>query len=231
MPQYFDEQPDASHALEQVEVTVAGVTLRLTTDSGVFSRHRLDPGTAVLLRKAPPPPMHGEILDLGCGYGPIACAMALLSPDAHVWAIDVNERARELTAQNAADNGLTNVTVAAPDDVPPEIRFDAIFSNPPIRVGKDAMQALLSRWLRRLAPSAAHSAFAAEESMRAQHAASAPYGKGARGPGGRAYLVVQKHLGADSLQHWLQREGFLTERFASSKGYRVLIVAGRVARS
>jgi 16S rRNA G1207 methylase RsmC len=152
----------------------------------------------VLLRKAPAPPATGVALDLGCGYGPIACALAVQSPDAHVWAIDVNERARELTARNAADHGLANVTIAAPDDVPVAVRFDTIYSNPPVRVGKEAMHALLDRWLPRLLPG---------------H--------------GRAYLVVQKHLGADSLQRRLEDTGFATDRLASSKGYRVLEVAPR----
>ncbi len=199
MPQYFEERPETASAPDRVELRVGGETLALETDSGVFSRHRLDPGTAVLLRKAPPPPEHGTLLDLGCGYGPIACALAVQRPDAHVWAVDVNERARALTERNAAANGLTNVTVAAPDDVPGDISFDAIYSNPPVRVGKDAMHDLLATWLGRMTPE------------------------------GRAFLVVQRHLGADSLQQWLQREGFLTERLASSKGYRVFVVTGRIA--
>jgi 16S rRNA (guanine1207-N2)-methyltransferase len=198
MAQYFEERPDAASAPGRVELTVDGRTLALETDAGVFSRHRLDPGTAVLLRKAPPPPEHGTLLDLGCGYGPIACALAAQVPGAVVWAVDINERARALTARNAAANGLDNVRVAAPDEVPADLAIDAIFSNPPVRIGKEAMHDLLARWLDRLAP------------------------------GGRAFLVVQRHLGADSLQQWLQREGFLTERLASSKGYRVLVVAGRI---
>jgi 16S rRNA (guanine1207-N2)-methyltransferase len=153
----------------------------------------------VLLRKAPPPPEHGSLLDLGCGYGPIACGLAAQAPDAHVWAVDVNERARALTERNARANALDNVSVVAPDEVPVGVTFDAIFSNPPVRIGKDAMHALLVVWLDRLTPA------------------------------GRAFLVVQRHLGADSLQQWLQREGYLTERLASSKGYRVFVVAGRIA--
>ncbi|HEX5586528.1 MAG TPA: methyltransferase [Acidimicrobiia bacterium] len=198
MAQYFEERPRAASDQDTVELTVGERTLALATDSGVFSRHRLDPGTAVLLRKAPAPPPAGVALDLGCGYGPIACALAVQSPDALVWAIDVNERARELTARNAGEHALTNVTVAAPDDVPAAVRFDTIYSNPPIRIGKEAMHALLDRWLPRLVPG---------------H--------------GRAYLVVQKHLGADSLQRRLEDTGFATDRLASSKGYRVLEVRPR----
>jgi len=208
MPQYFDEQPAAASDEGTVELSIAGRTLTLATDAGVFSRRRVDPGTEVLLRKAPPPPVTGTVLDLGCGYGPIACAIAVQSPDAVVWAVDVNERARELTARNALAHGLDNVRVSAPDDVPADVAFDAIFSNPPVRIGKDAMHELLERWLARLAP------------RDPDEHVTVP-------SGGRAFLVVQRHLGADSLQQWLQREGYLSERLASRKGYRVLVVAGR----
>jgi 16S rRNA (guanine1207-N2)-methyltransferase len=194
MAQYFEERPAAASDPDAVELTIGDRTLTLGTDAGVFSRHRVDPGTAVLLRKAPPPPASGVALDLGCGYGPIACALAAQSPALEVWATDVNERARELAARNAAGNGLTGVTVAAPDDVPAALRFDVIYSNPPVRVGKEAMDALLDRWLHRLVEGT-----------------------------GRAYLVVQRHLGADSLQRRLQADGFDTHRLASSKGYRVLV--------
>ena len=212
MGQYFEERPDAASDPDVVELTVAGRTLELMTDSGVFSRHRVDRGTEVLLRKAPPPPDIGEVLDLGCGYGPIACALGAQSPDATVWAVDVNERARQLTARNAAANDLPNVFAVAPEHVPADVRFDAIYSNPPVRIGKDPMYELLTSWFARMEPHAENPLESAERTSR----------------GGRAFLVVQRHLGADSLMTRLQRDGYLTERLASSKGYRVLIVAGRV---
>lgn len=190
---YFDRAPAAASAEEVVEVSLPDVSFSMRTDRGVFSHGRLDAGTAVLLRSAPPPPRSGVGLDLGCGAGPIALALALRAPGLDVWAVDVNERARALCAANARVNGVA-VTVAAPDDVPADLRFDVIWSNPPIRIGKDAVHQLLLAWLPRLAP------------------------------GGRAVLVVQKHLGADSLQRWLVAEGFPTERLASAKGYRVLEV-------
>jgi 16S rRNA (guanine1207-N2)-methyltransferase len=216
MGHYFDEEPAATSDPGSVQVTVGDHTLALTTDAGVFSRHRLDPGTAVLLRKAPPPPVAGAVLDLGCGYGPIACALAVQAPDSLVWAVDVNERARALTEANATANGLANVVVAGPDDVPRELRFDAIYSNPPVRVGKDAMDTMLDGWLQRLVP-------------HQENPLAPDFNRGNRhARGGRAFLVVQRNLGADSLHRRLQRDGFLVERLASSKGYRVLVVAGSV---
>jgi 16S rRNA G1207 methylase RsmC len=168
---------------------------RLASAGGVFSADRLDPGTAVLLRKATPPApgLTGELLDLGCGYGPIACVLATAAPQATVWAVDVNARARELAAANAAALGVADrVRVAAPDQVPTTARFAQIWSNPPVRVGKPELHAMLGRWLPRLLPD------------------------------GVAWLVVARHLGGDSLQRWLIGQGWTVARHASQKGYRVL---------
>jgi 16S rRNA (guanine1207-N2)-methyltransferase len=197
MSHYFDEHPDVGSDRATVTLTVGDRLLTLATDRGVFSRGEIDAGTAVLLRKAPAPAESATILDLGCGYGPIALALAAEAADARVWAVDVNERALELVAENAAGNQLPNVIAAAPHTVPDDLRFDAIYSNPPVRIGKEALHDLLTRWLERLAPD------------------------------GAAYLVVQRHLGADSLHAWLEREGFPTSRVGSSKGYRVLRVESR----
>lgn len=165
----------------------------MTTDRGTFSPNRLDAGTELLLDRAPTPPESGRVLDLGCGYGPMALTVAQLCPAAEVVAIDVNERSRELCVANAATLGLTNIAVHAPDDATGP--FDVVWSNPPIRVGKPALQQLLVRWLGQLAP------------------------------GGYGVLVVNRHLGADSLQRWLEiNHGYGTERLASRQGYRLLQV-------
>jgi 16S rRNA G1207 methylase RsmC len=154
----------------------------------------VDLGTQTLLREAPAPPVEGEILDLGCGYGAIAVSLALRAPGARVWAVDINERALELTRSNAAAAMAENVIVCAPDQVPADVAFDAIYSNPPVRVGKGPLHELLLRWLARLRP------------------------------GGRAYLVVQRNLGSDSLATWLAAEGQAVRRLKSKKGYRILEV-------
>ncbi len=195
---YFDPSPGVTSAEATVPVAVPGASFTLRTDRGVFSHGKLDAGTAVLLRSARPLPATGIALDLGCGTGAIAITMALRSPGLRVWAVDVNERARALTAANAAAAGAAHVVVAAPEDVPADVRFDVIWSNPPIRIGKDAVHDLLVTWLARLAPD------------------------------GEALLVVQKHLGADSLQRWLTESGHPTSRAASAKGYRILQTHPRV---
>jgi 16S rRNA (guanine1207-N2)-methyltransferase len=168
------------------------VYLELETDSGVFSPGRLDPGTRLLLEEAPPPPADGDLLDLGCGYGPVACVLAKRSPAARVWAVDVNERALGLTAGNAARAGLANVRTATPDDPAVPAALAAIWSNPPIRIGKSALHDMLRGWLARLRP------------------------------GGQAFLVVGKNLGSDSLQSWLADAGWPATRIAARSGYRLL---------
>jgi 16S rRNA (guanine1207-N2)-methyltransferase len=190
---YFSSSPRSDFSTRTIRVRLAGRDLDLVTAGGVFSPEHLDQGTRVLLDSVPPPPADGHLLDLGAGWGPIALSLALQSPDATVWAVDVNERALDLVRRNAARHGITNVNAALPGDVPADVRFAAIWSNPPIRVGKQELHAILAQWLPRLE---AHAA---------------------------AWLVVAKHLGAESLQRWLADElGLDVERAANSKGFRVL---------
>ncbi len=197
--QYFAEQPAAAHRPGTVHVVLPDVHLALATDSGVFSPGRLDPGTRFLLEAAPPPPAAGDLLDLGCGYGPLGLVLASRAPAARVWAVDVNQRAIELCERNAGAARLANVRCVAVGESGPDTaqlpgQYDLIWSNPPIRIGKPALHAMLAGWLGRLAPGAA------------------------------AYLVVQRHLGSDSLQRWLEQSGWSATRFAARAGYRILEV-------
>jgi 16S rRNA (guanine1207-N2)-methyltransferase len=198
---YFSAEPTAPAQRSEIEFNVAGRAYRLATASGVFSGGRLDPGTAVLLKKGdrPTAATTGVFLDLGCGYGPIAAVLAAEAPQVRVYAIDVNSRARELTTENAAALELADrITVSAPDDVPGNVVFDQIWSNPPTHVGKAELHAVMDRWLPRLAP------------------------------GGVAWLVINRHLGGDSLHAWLVERGWAVERMASQKGYRVLRVSRKI---
>ena len=192
--QYFEEDPTVASEPREVVWSLPDGPLRITSDRGVFGYGAVDTGTKLLLVHLGAPPT-GDLLDLGCGTGAIALAMARRSPASTVWAVDVNARARALCAANAAANGIGNVRVVAPDEVPEGVRFAAIWSNPPIRIGKPALHGLLLRWLGRMAP------------------------------GGEAHLVVQKHLGADSLQRWLTEHGHPAERVATGAGFRILRVA------
>jgi 16S rRNA (guanine1207-N2)-methyltransferase len=194
---YFSASPAGPFTRKPLTVDLAGKTRTLQTSGGIFSPDGIDKGTAVLLAEVPAPSPAGNLLDIGCGWGPIALTMALQSPGAHVYAVDVNERCITLTNENAASLGLGNVTASAPEDVDPELRFDTIWSNPPIRIGKDELHSLLKLWIPRLAP------------------------------GGSAWLVVQKNLGSDSLQRWLSQEldaSFMVTREATAKSFRILRV-------
>jgi 16S rRNA (guanine1207-N2)-methyltransferase len=196
--QYFAEQPSAASRPGLVHVVLPDLHLALATDTGVFSPGRLDPGTRLLLETAPPPPPAGNLLDLGCGYGPLALTLASRAPGAAVWATDVNRRALDLCRRNAAAAGLEHVRCLPPGDLALPATFELIWSNPPIRIGKAALHELLAAWLARLAP------------------------------GGTAYLVVQRNLGSDSLQRWLAGEGWAADRVAARAGYRVLRVSRAV---
>jgi 16S rRNA (guanine1207-N2)-methyltransferase len=191
---YFDADPAVRSAPRTVRLDLPDRSLQLRTDRGVFSADRVDPATKLLLLEAPEAPGSGTFVDLGCGYGPIACTLAARRPAAHVWAVDVNQRALDLCRANAQALGLANVTVASSDEVPPELGVDLIWSNPPIRIGKTALHDLLLLWLGRLVP------------------------------GGSAVLVVHKHLGSDSLHRWFEAEGWSAVRVAARDGNRLLQV-------
>jgi len=192
---YFSSEPAASTDRRVVPLVLPDVTLELETDSGVFAKDGVDVGTKLLLLDGPRPTNGDRLLvDLGAGYGPIACVLAARNPAARVLAIEVNSRARALCRANAARAGLGNVDVVEPEDVAADLVIDRLWSNPPIRVGKAALQEMLARWLAQL------------------------------GPEGSAHLVVQRHLGADSLARWLGGRGWSVTRRASKRGYRLLDV-------
>ena len=195
---YFSAHPASPAEQRTTTVRLAGREVVVRTAAGVFSPDGVDKGTAVLLREAPQPPPSGTFLDLGCGWGPIALTLAMLSPGATVHAVDVNERSLELLRANALSLGLDRVHPWRPEEVPADLRFDVIWSNPPIRVGKAVLHDLLLTWLPRLTV------------------------------GGVAHLVVQKNLGSDSLQRWLSEQlpptSYAVSREASDKGFRVLAV-------
>jgi 16S rRNA (guanine1207-N2)-methyltransferase len=192
---HYFETPTGAENRRQVQMRFWETDWTFTTAAGVFSADGLDLGTAVLLRESIPPAGATRLLDLGCGYGVLAVALATACPSAVVDAVDVNARALELTATNAGDHAVGDrVRPLLPEQVDPQVRYDEIWSNPPIRIGKEALHELLLTWLPRLAP------------------------------GGVARLVVGKNLGADSLQAWLRANGFTCERTASAKGFRLFAV-------
>ena len=189
---HYFTTPDEPMRTHEFTATVFGTDMTFTAAPGVFSGNRLDLGTSVLLREVEPP-TSGRVLDVGCGVGTIAVGLAVASPGIVVDAIDVNGRAVELTNLNAERHGVADrVRACFPDEIDGDVAYDEIWSNPPIRIGKAALHDLLLTWLPR------------------------------RTVDGSADLVVGQNLGGDSLQRWLEGQGFPTERIASAKGFRVL---------
>ena len=194
---YFSQEPGSALKPKSIIIPVAGEMVQVTTASGTFSPTQLDFGTEVLIEQMELAPESGDLLDLGCGWGPIALNLAKLRPNTKVWAVDVNTRSVELTAKNAKGLGLSNIAAVVPEQVPDNLVFNGIWSNPPIRIGKKELHELLLKWLPRLAV------------------------------GAEAYLVVQKNLGSDSLQKWLTEElagNYEVSRYTSIKTYRVIKV-------
>jgi len=197
---YFSSTPGSELKYRTIHARLLGRDYELVTANGVFSPDRIDTGTQVLLATVPTAPPGGNVLDLGCGWGPVALTLALESPHATVWAVDVNERALDLVRANAKKLSIPNINAVTPENVPADITFTSIWSNPPIRVGKNELHGMLEHWLPRL------------------------------DEGSDAWLVVQRNLGSDSLHRWMEAtlpEGFTITRAATNKGYRVLRVRRR----
>lgn len=193
---YFSDAPGVGSAPSVIELTLPDAHFKLATDRGVFAGQAVDVGTKLLLLEGPPPCLEDKVIvDIGAGYGPIALTIASRNPQATVYAVEINSRARQLCTDNAETAGLSNVVVVAPEEVPSDLVIDRIWSNPPIRIGKQALHELLNLWLGQLRS------------------------------GGSAHLVVQKHLGADSLAIWLKSQGFMVQRRGSKKAFRLLDVS------
>jgi 16S rRNA G1207 methylase RsmC len=195
---YFSAQPAGELRSTLIAVRLSHADYTVETAGGIFSPDHIDAGTEQLLYSVPAPPASGNFLDLGCGWGPLALTLSLEAPEANIYAVDVNERALELTRRNAARLGRENIKTHTPADVPANLSFDLIWSNPPIRVGKTELHDIMRLWLPRLTV------------------------------GGEAYLVVAKHLGADSFEKWLGTEfsaHHLVAREDTRKGFRVIKVS------
>ncbi len=193
---YFSSEPTTKKAETQISFDVAGSNFTMSGASGTFSATKLDPGTRVLLNHWQLFPRDGNVLDLGCGWGPIGVSIASLNPETKVFCVDVNNRSVDQTLANAKQSKTTNLTAMLAENLPADLTFAAIWSNPPIRIGKAALHELMLKYIPRLEPL------------------------------GKAYLVVQKNLGSDSLQRWLEETfpDHSIRRVGTEKTYRVLEV-------
>ena len=194
--QYYTREPGSESRPAECEFTYRGRNLRFTTDAGVFSRGELDPGTRLLM-EALPEDLAGDILDLGCGWGPIGIGIKAAFPETRVWMADVNLRALDRSRENAARNGV-QVTCEESDGFAglSGLMFDAVVTNPPIRAGKQTIYQMF-------ADARAH--------LR---------------PGGSLYLVIRKQQGAESCVKYLKTLYASVEKLDRSGGYWVLEAKG-----
>ncbi|MGN7360934.1 class I SAM-dependent methyltransferase [Paenibacillus sp. SAF-054] len=189
---YYSNQPEASHDRRQLEETLRGQTLKFVSDAGVFSKKGVDFGSKVLI-EAMDIPEHAEVLDVGCGYGPIGFVAARLAVKGHVTMLDVNSRAVELAKENAKLNGIGNVTVLESDlfAAVKDKSFDVVLTNPPIRAGKDTVHAIFEQAYAHLRD------------------------------GGTLWIVIQKKQGAPSAKAKLEGLFGRVEEVTKDKGYRI----------
>ena len=188
---YYTAQPESEHREREFPVTVRDRTLRFTTDAGVFSRGELDPGSRLLIESMGA--LSGDVLDLGCGWGPVGAFLAAFNPEARLILSDVNERAAELAGWNLAKNGIKNARAVASDGFGnlPEA-LDHVVTNPPIRAGKQVIYGLFDEAWRRLRP------------------------------GGTLTLVIRKQQGAASAQKHLMEVFGNAETIARGGGYHII---------
>ncbi|MGI6173233.1 MAG: class I SAM-dependent methyltransferase [Christensenellales bacterium] len=188
---YYSEAPSSAHAPRAFEVHCAGLRLSFETDAGVFSKDALDFGSRLLIETAPP--VSGRALDLGCGWGAIGIFLAAKNPGARFTLSDINERAVSLARKNIARNGIQNAVAVESDGYASlDGQFDAIFSNPPIRAGKQTIYRLFDEGKERLLP------------------------------GGALYLVIRKQQGAESALRHLEEVYGNAEILEKAKGFWIL---------
>ena len=191
MSHYFD-QPPADHKRLELTATLRGRIFHFVTDRGVFSRRRVDPGTALLIKAMDIAPTD-TVLDLGCGYGPLGIVAAHLASQGRVHLVDRNPRAVELANMNLALNSVRNAEVHAGEGTAPirEFDFDVALINPPIRMGRHAILELMRQ---------------THEVVR---------------PGGRFYFVARTRQGAKTLAARCAELFGRCEEIAKGGGYRV----------
>lgn len=189
---YYTNQPTAAHDRKMWDATLRGQSFRFVSDAGVFSKGGVDYGSRTLI-EAMEIPANADVLDVGCGYGPIGLSAARMAHQGHVTMIDVNSRAVELARENAAANRITNVT-ALQSDLFAELgdrNFDVVLTNPPIRAGKETVHAIFE---------------GAHERLK---------------PGGSLWIVIQKKQGAPSAKQKLESLFDSVEEVTKDKGYRI----------
>jgi 16S rRNA (guanine1207-N2)-methyltransferase len=190
---YYSQQPTAAHDRHQIEETLRGRKFTFITDAGVFSKNGVDYGSRVLI-EALDISRGDELLDVGCGYGPIGLAAGASTVEGKVTMVDINERAIELAKINAQRNGITNVEILQSDMLGAVLdrAFDIVVTNPPIRAGKATVHRIFEQ---------AHQVLK---------------------PGGSLWIVIQKKQGAPSAFAKLEELFTRVHEIGKDKGYRII---------
>lgn len=189
---YYSEKPTVAHHRQYIQVTMRGHTLKLMTDAGVFSKGQVDFGSRLLIEHMSFP-TSAQVLDVGCGYGPIGLFAAKLADEGTVTMVDINERAVSLARENAKLNNIMNVDVKTSDlyNSLQGATFTTIVTNPPIRAGKRIVHQIYDD---------------------AQHHLV---------DGGELWVVIQKKQGAASTLQKLQQTYAQVDEVTKAKGYRI----------
>lgn len=137
---YYTRQPSVKSDVHTAQEILRGKTFTFLTDAGVFSKKGVDYGSKHLIETMELSE-NAKVLDVGCGYGPMGLSAAVMCPKGHVTMVDINERAVELSKENARRNGISNVTILQSDllEQVKDLQFDAVLTNPPIRAGKETV--------------------------------------------------------------------------------------------
>lgn len=195
MNHYYSKNPVSKSERMEWDASILGKTLQFVTDSGVFSKNRIDTGSQVLIETAAKSEFPvGDFLDIGCGYGPVGLFLSKQFPERSIDMVDVNARALELAKENSELNAIENVLIYESDlysNVEGK-KYAAIFSNPPIRAGKKVVHKILEEAVDYLVED------------------------------GVLQVVIQKKQGAPSAQKKMKAVFGNVERIALDKGYWIL---------
>ena len=138
MSHYFKDDPNLASNIKQINFEVNGISMRLLTDNGVFSKNKIDEGSFAFLKVLLPLNLGNNILDLGCGYGTLGLTLAMAKKEARVTLADINPRALNMCRKNAELLNLSQRVTILQSDIYEKIEgpYDSIVVNPPIRAGK-----------------------------------------------------------------------------------------------
>ncbi|MBN6889656.1 16S rRNA (guanine1207-N2)-methyltransferase [Cytobacillus horneckiae] len=191
---YYSQNQKVESEPKNWNYTLRNRSYRFKTDNGVFSKGEVDFGSKLLIETFEIPGIQGDILDVGCGYGPIGLSMASIMADRTIHMVDVNLRALGLAKENADLNGIRNVQIYESDKLEgiKGNKFAAILTNPPIRAGKKTVHDIFEQSYERLLE------------------------------GGELWIVIQKKQGAPSAIEKLEQLFSNVETVTKKKGYFIL---------